>query len=321
MGDVAADLLLQVLATLLLKPVADLLGLPAAICLALGYVGVITFFHVNVTPYFSKSRPADTRLEMQTSMKSPSWRAVTLTMTMVAIAQSLRCAMLGFYFYDYVDSQSLVAWLWFIPVARKDAFFVGLFLFILVGALSQLIGTWLFLRYFRLFGKKEILIICLMLTALFSFLFYIPQPDDISMIFLLCVLKSLAFAPMIPILWAMTGDVADYVEHQHFRRATGSCYSGVMFSLKTGLGLGIFLAGALLLFYGYTPDAPDLHSWNTLQGIRFTGSIVPGLLFAVGIATLWSYPITKTFGEQIRTELSDRRKRRNLQPTAQQRPA
>ena len=310
LGDVATNIILQILAVLLLKIVADNFGVLMTIFASLVYLGVFTFCHLSITPYFSKSRPDDTRLEMLTSLGIQPWRSVVLTMMVVTLAQSLRCATFGFYLYDYVDYQSLVAWLdrWTVNANREEACAMGLFIFIAAAVVSQLAGTMVYTKYFIRYGKKETLIGCLALTVLFSFTLYVPQPDDITMMLVLCVLKSLAFAPIVPLLWAMTSDVADYVEHQRYRRATGYCYSGVLFALIVGFGLGTLLAGLLLLTFGYESDSSDLRSWTAVQGVRFASSIVPAMFFTIGIVSLWSYPITKPYKEQIQADLTKRRK-------------
>ena len=66
--------------------------------------------------------------------------------------------------------------------------------------------------------------------------------------FVLNFLKSLAYAPTVPLLWAMLADVADYSGYKIYRRATGSVFAGVVFTLKAGLGIG----GAILGSVSYT---------------------------------------------------------------------
>ena len=56
--------------------------------------------------------------------------------------------------------------------------------------------------------------------------------------FVLNFLKSLAYAPTVPLLWAMIADVADHSEYVNHRRATGFVFAGVVFALKAGLGIG-----------------------------------------------------------------------------------
>ena len=310
LGDVAAILILQIVMVLLLKAVAEHFSLPVAVGAAIAYIGVMAVLHFCTTPYYIKNRPADTRQEMVTSLGSQPLRAVILTMMFVVSAQSLRCATLSFYFYDYVDSQSLAKWLaeWSVTTTQENVCLVGLSAFLVIGAVAQVAGAVLFSKCLSVrFGKKETFIGCLELTAFFSLLLYMPQPDDISLMFVLCILKSLAFAPTIPLLWAMTGDVADHVEQLHHRRATGFCFSRVMLALKTGLGLGGFWGGVLLIAFGYTLETEGMQTWTAVEGIRWASTIIPALLFTAALLTLWTYPITKSYGERIQAELTERR--------------
>jgi Na+/melibiose symporter-like transporter len=127
------------------------------------------------------------------------------------------------------------------------------------------------------------------------------------MIFLLGALKSLAYAPTVPLLWAMIADVADHMEYVTHRRATGLCFSGVVFSLKAGLGVGGAIAGMILSLFGYINDATVAQTATSLLGIRLASSVVPALCFFVGVVALCYYPITKQFNEKMQAELAERR--------------
>jgi GPH family glycoside/pentoside/hexuronide:cation symporter len=109
----------------------------------------------------------------------------------------------------------------------------------------------------------------------------------------------------------MIGDVADHIEYVNHRRATGFCFSGVVFALKAGLGLGGAFAGLILSGFGYASGLNVVQSEQAIQGIRLVSSLVPALLFAVGVAALFFYPISKQFNEQMQAELAERRKHVN----------
>ena len=125
----------------------------------------------------------------------------------------------------------------------------------------------------------------------------------------LCILKSLAYAPTVPLLWAMIGDVADHIEYVNYRRATGFCFSGVVFALKAGLGLGGAFAGLILSAFGYVSmtGTKVIQSASAIEGIRLVSSLVPALLFAIGVVALFFYPISKQFNENMQAELAKRR--------------
>jgi GPH family glycoside/pentoside/hexuronide:cation symporter len=125
-------------------------------------------------------------------------------------------------------------------------------------------------------------------------------------IFILNLLKSLAYGPTIPLLWAMMADVADFAEWKTRRRATGVVFAGIVFALKAGLGLGGAICGWMLAAYGYIPNV--IQDEHALFGIRMTASIYPAITFFIGVVALWFYSINKEQNLQIQDELIERRK-------------
>ena len=98
-----------------------------------------------------------------------------------------------------------------------------------MAAVVQFIGVITLSRYLaNKYGKKKVFIVCLTLTTFFTFLFYLPSPTDVGLLFVLNIMKSLSYAPTIPLLWAMIADVADHIEYENYRRATGFCFSGLL---------------------------------------------------------------------------------------------
>lgn len=157
------------------------------------------------------------------------------------------------------------------------------------------------------FGKKTTFLAGLSLCTFFTALFYLPSPQDIGMVYLLCLLKSLAYGPTIPLLWAMVADTADHMEYINHRRATGFCFSGVIFALKTGMGIGGAFAGLILSLFGFVSGLGMQQSGTTVTGIRLVSSLFPALLLIVGITALYFYPISKSYNEKMQAELAHRR--------------
>ncbi len=152
--------------------------------------------------------------------------------------------------------------------------------------------------------------VCLSLTAFLTALIYIPSPTDVSLIFVLNILKSLAYAPTVPLLWAMIGDVADHIEYENYRRATGFCFSGITLALKVGLGLGGAIAGMIISMFGYVSGGEAYQNETAMEGIRIVSSIVPAILFGVGVVALYFYPISKEYNVSMQEELAGRRRLR-----------
>ena len=125
--------------------------------------------------------------------------------------------------------------------------------------------------------------------------------------FILNFLKSLAYAPTVPLLWAMIADVADHSEYVNYRRATGFVFAGIVFALKAGLGIGGAILGFLLSGFGYISGSGVHQSESAIHGIVLSSSLIPALTFFIGVIALYFYPITKKYNEQMQSELSERR--------------
>jgi GPH family glycoside/pentoside/hexuronide:cation symporter len=143
----------------------------------------------------------------------------------------------------------------------------------MVGAIVQFIGVITLSNYLaNKYGKKSTFIVCLTLTAVFTAIVLYPwRGGHQNHVRTMCFLKSLAYAPTVPLLWAMIGDVADHVEYVNHRRATGFCFSGVVFALKAGLGVGGAFAGLILSGFGYFSGGLSFQSESAVHGIRSGG--------------------------------------------------
>ena len=106
----------------------------------------------------------------------------------------------------------------------------------------------------------------------------------------------------------MIGDVADHIEYENYRRATGFCFSGIVMALKVGLGLGGALAGIIISAFGYESGNVTCQNESAMEGIRLVASIIPAILFGIGVLALYFYPISKEFNEKMQAELTARRR-------------
>lgn len=180
----------------------------------------------------------------------------------------------------------------------------------MIGQVITLAGVILLSGFLsNIFGKRNVFLICLALTAFFTALFFVVDSTNISMIFIINCLKSLAYAPTIPLLWAMMGDVADHSEWVNHRRATGFVFAGVVFALKAGLGIGGAICGAIVDSFGFVSNT--VQTENAIFGIRLTSSVIPAITFFVGVIALFFYPISKKLNEHIQDDLAKRRLENN----------
>jgi len=278
----------------------------------------VAFILFMFTFFMTKERiqpPASQRVNVLADIKntfsSVSWNAMALLTFALFITLAMWGSAVNFYFQYNVDQKSLCDFLSFFGLVedQSEAYSVGFSVFNMMGAVVQFIGVICLSQYLaNKYGKKRTFIVCLSLTAFFTAMFYIPTPTDVSLLFVLNFLRSLAYAPTIPLLWAMIGDVADHIEYENHRRATGFCFSGIVLALKLGLGLGGAIAGVIISMFGYVSGNVSIQNESAMEGIRLASSILPALLLGVGVLALHFYPITKEFNENMQAELAARRR-------------
>lgn len=297
----------------------------------IGFIFLVTVFFSakeRITPPAGQKN--NTRQDIKDVLSSLPWRAMFVLTLFVFITLAMWGSAMNYYFENYVDAGALYAFLdklglvateaqdsigysilnaFGLIVSSPDkAYEVGFGVFNMLGALVQFFGVILLSEYLaNKYGKKQTFIVCLTLTAIFTAMFYFPAKDNIGFMFVLNFLKSLAYAPTVPLLWAMIADVADHSEYVHYRRATGFVFAGVVFALKAGLGVGGAILGFLLSGFDYISGAGVAQSDSAIHGIILSSSLIPAATFFVGVIALFFYPITKKYNEKMQAELAERR--------------
>jgi len=156
------------------------------------------------------------------------------------------------------------------------------------------------------FGKRAVARVGFALAAILGAAFILLPADAIGRTYGLEIIRALAYAPTIPLIWAMFADVADFAEWKTGRRTTGVVFATILFALKTGLSIGGALAGWLLSGFGYRPNVAQ--TTNALLGIRLTASVVPACFLVIVVVCLLKYTIDKSVERQMGTELEERRR-------------
>ncbi len=292
---------------------------------------VITFFSAKerITPPVGQK--TSVKQDLKDVVSCLPWKAMFVLTLFLFTTLAMWGSSMSYYFNYVVDKASLFDFLqnfglveiqgetyglWhtfldaFGLIAKPDlsnVFAVGFSLFNMIGQLITLAAVILLSGFLAgIFGKRNVFLVCLALTAFFTAMFFFVSPTNIGMIFLINCCKSLAYAPTIPLLWAMMGDVADYSEWKHRRRATGLVFAGIVFALKFGLGLGGFICGVVVESFGFVPN--QVQTASAIEGITLAASIVPAITFFVGVVALFFYPISKKMNEGIQADLEVRRK-------------
>ena len=157
------------------------------------------------------------------------------------------------------------------------------------------------------FGKKAVAIGGFALASIGTFAFYLLGPTNVTGMVVLTILIAIAYAPTIPLIWAMYADVADYSEWKTGFRFTGIVFATIGFALKGGLALGsssfLWIMAGLFNYDAQMADAPQ-----AIEGFRMCSGIVVGVMFAICTILLTIYQINKKMTIQMADELAARRK-------------
>lgn len=178
-------------------------------------------------------------------------------------------------------------------------YFIALLLVSILGALST---SYLSSK----FGKRNLFIVSLIISGLFTVAFYwVPKGNFNAILILGCSAEF--FAAIMPTLFfTMLGDSADYSEWKNGRRATGLIYSAGTFVQKTGGGFAGALVLVVLASYGY--DGMDKSTIEaSLPAMQLLMSWIPAAFAFAGAALMMFYPLTSKQNQEIGYELSQRR--------------
>ena len=295
---------------------------------------VITFISTRERIQPDPKQKLDAKQDFGNLLKNGPWIAMFVVTLAHFIVAAMRGGTVLYYFEYYINQDRLFdvlqglgltqagngsGGMWhsllntfglIVDADKKNVASVGFSFFNISSQFVTVIGvlcaTFLSIR----FGKKAVVQVGFALTAIFMASFILLPAGAIGATFVLEYLRALAFAPTIPLLWAMFADVADYAEWKTGRRTTGVIYATIMFGLKAGLSLGGAMAGWLLSWYGYKPNVAQTQ--EALLGIRMTVSVYPAIFFLIVVLCLFFYEIGKKLNIQIQDELAERRK--HMQP-------
>jgi glycoside/pentoside/hexuronide:cation symporter, GPH family len=221
-------------------------------------------------------------------MHNGPWIALFLVTTFYFIALAIRGNMMLPYFIYCAGNKILFSW------------FNGF------GLTALLIGVAFSTALTKRMGKRTLFFWSMLLTSILTIALYFLPATATTTIIVLEVARQFVYGCSGPVLWAMMGDVADYGEWKTGRRATATVTSAVVFALWIGLALGSAIAGWLLSFFGYVPNA--VQTAHALLGIRLIASIVSGAAFLAAAIGLLFYGITMKLNLTISHDLAERRK-------------
>ncbi len=296
------------------------------------FLFVVCFFSVKERVQPDPNQETSAKQDMLDTLKNRPWMILFCATMMIFIMLVVRGGSLNFYMEAYVSRAAMGDFLQglglqrsadvepqgfravlntfglLVNESRTNVPNVAYGMFMMAGTFSTLAGVFASKPLSKLFGKRAVFVTCLFLTACSTmWLFFIPA-DNIRLMVFQALSWGLCYGPTVPLLWSMIADAADYSEWKTGRRATGFVFSGVVFALKFGLGIGGFVQGAIFSAYGY--EGGTELTERAILGVRMASTVYPAVFIIIAASILLFYPISKQLNYQIGAELAERRRQR-----------
>jgi len=181
--------------------------------------------------------------------------------------------------------------------------------FLIVGGL---VGLPLWVRVSESWNKHHAMLLAVSAGAVTPLLLLVLPPGHVALAtiaFLFVGLNTSAneFLPR-----AMMADVCDHDHVQSGSERMGLYYSLLQLSSKLASGIGIFIGFSFLSVFGFDPELGLDNTPEALQRLRYLIVALPVLAYAIVMALMWRYPISRERQRELR-DLIEERERLALQ--------
>lgn len=202
----------------------------------------------------------------------------------------------GVYFMKYyVGDTGERVFLWFDQTA----------LFLTSGMVAMILGVASTGFFTKRWGKRELLIVLTAANAASMGSLFFLTPEQLPWMYAINLVGTFLAGPTPALVWAMYSDTADYGEWKFNRRTTALIFSATLFAQKVGNAFGVALAGWVLEFVHFVPNAKQ--SEGSLLGIRLVFCLLPCVFAFLNVFALLFYPLKDRDVAQIEKELTERR--------------
>ena len=284
---------------------------------AKGYQWTVGFYAVLAAIFFvltfagtkERLKPAVAKNSLKEDLKdigkNGPWFIMLGAGISVLIFNSLRDGSILYYFKYYVKDQEIN----FLGQNHSLSYSVLSSAYMTIWLATNIIGVILAKPISSKIGKKKTFLLSAVLSALLSFVLFFLQPSQIGLIFLSNIFIGISAGIVLPLIWSMYADIADYSEWKTGRRATGLIFSSSSMSQKFGWTIGGALNGWLLAVFGFQANVKQ--SDESLLGIRLMISVIAGLGAILAILFIYFYPLTENFMDKVELELETNRNSKN----------
>ena len=271
-----------------------------------GAVAVVLFF-VTFLGTKERLKPLDSqenslKEDIGNLLKNIPWLIMLGAAVFNNIFNTLRDGTILYYFKYFIKDQSLA---WF-GTSYNLSQEVLATTYLTTWVATNIIGVVIAKPLAARFGKKMTFMIAIIISSIFSFIFYFLEPNQIYLIFTLNFFIGVSAGVVMPILWAMYADIADYSEWKNGRRATGLIFSSSSMSQKLGWTLGGALTGWMLGYIGFESNVEQAP--EAINGIRLMISVFAGAAALVAAVFVNMYSLDEKTMLKIQEELENSRR-------------
>ena len=248
---------------------------------------VITFATTKERVQPPKEQKSNLKEDLKDLLANKPWLILFVIGIFTLSNISIRSASIVYYFKYYVGNEDLSS------------------LFMVLGTAGVIVGVMLTEPLSKRFGKRNLYMFLMGLTAILTAAFYLVPKEQIVAVFALHIIISTVMGPTAPLIWAMYADTADYSEWKSGRRATGLVFSAATFAQKFGWTIGGAIGGWLLAYYGFKANVEQ--TAETQNGIRLMISIIPAIGALLSTLTVRFYKLDDQLMKTIEIELKERK--------------
>ncbi len=254
--------------------------------------GVLFWFTFKLTKERVQPLESTEKISAKKDLKSllgnKPWAIIAVAGALALVSLSIKNSVTIYYFKYYIDDQDLVSG------------------FLALGTISAMIGICFTKKIINLSGgKRNGYLVVNLMSVIGCILFYLVGPENLILLYLLQAFYMFFMGPMMPLMFSLYADTADYGELKFGRRTTGLIFASGTSAIKMGMTVGAALSGWILGYVGY--QANVVQSEETLYSIKLLMSWIPALFSLFGLIVLYFYPLNKKAEENMYQELELRR--------------
>ena len=263
---------------------------------------ILTFLGTKERLEPPKDEQSSLKEDIINLLKNGPWFILLGAAVFNNIFNTLRDGTTLYYFKYYIEDQSLT----FFGSTYDFSYgaLASAYLSIWVG--TNIIGVILAKPLASRFGKKKTFLFSILVSSLLSIMFYFVESDQLIAIFTLNIFIGISAGVVMPLLWAMYADIADYSEWKNGKRSTGLIFSSSSMSQKFGWTIGGALTGWILSYLGF--EANVVQTETAVLGIRLMISVIAGVAGIIAAIFVWMYTLDESTIERIQDDLNAMRK-------------